>query len=167
MHKSQSKSGRLIVDRAKLHIPLVKYFTRKTAVVQFTQTLGLLLESGVDIAQALDIVVQIVENQVLVDALIKAKENIIKQGRVTEYLQKTELFDKVAIHLINTGEQSGALDTMLIQVGKYNQDELSEFSEGLTALLNPLSMAMLAVVVGVIIGAVMGPLMDMANMMNG
>jgi type IV pilus assembly protein PilC len=160
---SRSKSGKMILDTFKLKIPMIKHFTRVTAVVQFSQTLGLLLESGVNIAEALDIVVQIVDNQILVSALKKARDNILKQGRVTEYLQKTNLFSAVDIHLIGTGEQSGSLDSMLNQIGKYNQDDLRQFSSGLTAILNPLTMVILAIIVGTIIAAVMGPIMGMSE----
>lgn len=160
----QSKRGRYIMDIIKLHLPVVKYFTRVIAVVQFSQTLGLLLESGVNIAEALGIVVQIVDNQVLVTALSTAKENILKEGRVADYLKKTHLFDPVDIHLINTGEQSGSLDIMLIQVGKYNQDELRQYSFKLTSILNPMATVLLGVVVGVILFAVMGPIMSMTEM---
>jgi type II secretory pathway component PulF len=163
----QSKSGRIIIDKIKLKIPMINYFTRTSAIVQFSQTLGLLLESGVNIAEALDIVVQIVSNQILVDALQKARDNIIKQGRVTEYLQRTGLFSPVDIHLIETGEQSGSLDTMLIQVGDYNKDNLKEFSMKMTSLLNPISMVILTAVVGTIIFAVMAPVMNMSSMMGG
>jgi type IV pilus assembly protein PilC len=160
---SNSKSGKMILDTFKLKIPIIKHFTRVTAVVQFSQTLGLLLESGVNISEALDIVVQIVDNQILVTALKKAKDNILKQGKVTEYLQKTNLFSAVDIHLIGTGEQSGSLDSMLNQIGKYNQDDLRQFSSGLTTILNPLTMIVLAIIVGTIIAAVMGPIMGMSE----
>jgi type II secretory pathway component PulF len=160
----QSKTGKYVMDIIKLKIPIIRYFTRVIAVVQFSQTLGLLLESGVNIAEALAIVVQIVDNQVLVNALEKAKENILKEGRVAEYLKRTNLFDPVDTHLINTGEQSGSLDIMLIQVGKYNQDELRQYSFKLTSILNPMATVLLAVVVGVILFAVMGPIMSMTEM---
>lgn len=160
----QSKTGKYIMDVVKLHIPIVNYFTRVVAVVQFSQTLGLLLESGVNIVEALGIVVQIVNNQVLVTALTTAKENILKEGKVADYLKKTKLFDPVDIHLINTGEQSGSLDIMLIQVGKYNQDELRQYSFKLTSILNPMATVLLGVVVGVILFAVMGPIMSITEM---
>lgn len=159
----QSAWGRYILDVAKLKIPLVSYFTRTISVVQFSQTLGLLLESGVNISEALNIVVQIVENQVLVTMLKNAQENILKEGRVSDYLKKTGLFSMVDIHLINTGEQSGTLDIMLIQVGKYNQDDLKQYSSNLTAILNPMATVLLAVVVGVILFAVMSPIMNISS----
>lgn len=159
----QSRWGKYILDIAKLKIPLVNYFTKTVAVVQFSQTLGLLLESGVNIAEALHIVVQIVENQVLVITLKNAQESILKEGRVSDYLKKTGLFSMVDIHLINTGEQSGTLDVMLIQVGKYNQDDLKQYSSNLTAILNPLATVILALVVGIILLAVMSPIMDISS----
>jgi type II secretory pathway component PulF len=161
---SQSAFGRYTIDVIKLKIPMINYFTRVVAVIQFSQTLGLLLESGVNISEALNIVVQIVDNQVLVSMLKIAKENILKEGRVADYLKKTNLFSLVDIHLINTGEQSGSLDVMLIQVGKYNQDDLRQYSFQLTSVLNPMATILLAVVVGTILFAVMGPIMNMSNM---
>lgn len=161
----QSSNGKYIIDIIKLKIPMIKYFTRVTAVIQFSQTLGLLLESGVNISEALNIVVQIVDNQVLVNMLKTAKENILKEGRVADYLKRTNLFSLVDIHLINTGEQSGSLDIMLIQVGKYNQDDLRQYSFQLTSILNPMATILLATVVGTILIAVMGPIMNMSNML--
>ena len=94
-----------------------------------------------------------------------AKENILKEGKVADYLKKTDLFSLVDIHLINTGEQSGSLDVMLIQVGKYNQDDLRQYSFQLTSILNPMATVLLAVVVGTILIAVMGPIMNMSDML--
>lgn len=162
---SASEKGRYIIDSFKLKIPMIRYFNRVVSVIQFSQTLGLLLESGVNISEALNIVVQIVDNQVLVNMLKTAKENILKEGRVADYLKKTNLFSLVDIHLINTGEQSGSLDVMLIQVGKYNQDDLRQYSFQLTSILNPMATVLLAVVVGTILIAVMGPIMNMSDML--
>jgi type II secretory pathway component PulF len=162
---SATEKGRYIIDSFKLKIPMISYFNRVVSVIQFSQTLGLLLESGVNISEALNIVVQIVDNQVLVNMLKTAKENILKEGRVADYLKKTNLFSLVDIHLINTGEQSGSLDVMLIQVGKYNQDDLRQYSFQLTSILNPMATVLLAVVVGTILIAVMGPIMNMSDML--
>lgn len=160
---AQSSFGRYCIDTIKLRIPVIRYFTRVASVIQFSQTLGLLLESGVNISEALGIVVQIVDNQVLVSMLEKAKENILKEGKVAGYLKKTNLFSLVDLHLIEVGEQSGSLDVMLVQIGKYNQDDLQQYSFQLTSILNPLATLLLAIVVGTILIAVMGPIITMSN----
>ena len=150
--------GARMLDLIKLHLPLVKYFARMNAVVQFSRTLGMLIESGVNLAEALSIVVKIVDNRVLVDALNEARENIIKQGRVAEYLKQTGIFPPVAIYLINTGEQSGHLDTMLITVAEIYETELNELADSMASKLEPALLVFMAVIVGFIVLSVMAPI---------
>lgn len=151
-------SGAYTIDAIKLRLPLVKYFARMNAVVQFSSTLGMLLEGGVRLSDSLDIVCNIIDNKVLVDELQKARENIIKQGRVAEYLKRTGIFPPVAIYLINTGEQSGQLDTMLTSVAKNYEMELEELSDGLAAKLNPFMLLVMAAIVGFIVIAIILPI---------
>lgn len=158
-----SPSGARRVDAWKLHIPLVSYFTRMGAVVRFSRTLGMLLEGGVNLDESLTIVCKIVDNRILADTLLEAKEQIVKQGRVAEYLKKTGLFPPLAIYLINTGEQSGKLDAMLTAVANQYDAELGERSEGLTKLINPIMIVVSALIVGFIIIAVMMPIMNIGK----
>src|SRR5690606_1736910 len=113
-----SNTGAQQWDRLKLRLPLVKYLSRTNAVVQFSYTLGMLLEGGVHISEALDIVVSIIDNRVLATALSKARDNIVKEGKIAEYLKQTNIFPPLAIYLIKTGEQSGELDAMLLAVAE-------------------------------------------------
>ena len=96
------------------------------------------LEGGVNLAEALDIVVNIIDNQILAHTLQEARDKIIKQGRIAQYLKQTGLFPPIAIYLINTGEQSGQLDTMLLTVAKNYEVELTEITDNLSAKLGPL-----------------------------
>jgi len=156
--------GAYRLDVWKLKLPLLGYFARTGAVVQFTRTLGMLVESGVNLAESLNIVVKIVDNRVLSNALEKARENIIKQGNIAQYLKETGLFPPVAIHLINTGEQSGELGPMLNTVARYYEDDLRERSDALSGLLGPVMLLIMAVVVGFVIAAVMMPIQQIQSM---
>ena len=151
-------------DKWKLKMPIVGYFARTGAIVQFCNTLGMLVEGGVNLAESLNIVTKIVDNRVLRDALEKAKENIIKQGKIAQYLKEAEVFPPVAIHLINTGEQSGELGSMLLTVGKYFEDDLRERSDGLAAMLGPIMLGVMFVVVGFVIAAVLLPIQQIQTM---
>ncbi len=157
-------SGKLWIDTIKLKLPVVKYFSRMGAIVQFCSTLGMLLESGVTLSQALDIVCNIIDNSILVQKLQEAKEKIIKQGKMTQFLKETGLFPPMAIYLINTGEQSGNLDVMLLTVAQNYETELSELSDSLTSKLNPIMIIVTGGVVGFIMYAVMGPIFNMYSM---
>jgi type II secretory pathway component PulF len=146
-------------DQLKLHLPLIKYLSKTNAVVQFSYTLGMLLEGGVNLSEALDIVVSIIDNRVLATALRTARDNIVKEGKIAEYLQQTKMFPPIAIYLIRTGEQTGQLDKMLLSVADTYEKEYSELIDKLTGLISPIMLVVMAVVVGFIVLAIAMPMM--------
>ena len=156
--------GKRTIDSIKLKLPLIKYFAQTSAIVQFCNTLGMLIESGVTLSDALDIVCNIIDNSILVETLQKAKDKIIKQGKITPFLKETNLFPPMAIYLINTGEQSGNLDFMLLTVAKNYEVELSDLSDNLTDNLPQVMTIVMGVIVGGIMFAVMSPMMSMYEM---
>ncbi|MDP3787780.1 MAG: type II secretion system F family protein [Candidatus Chromulinivorax sp.] len=163
---SSTKSGQYTIDYLKLHIPFIGYFSQMSAVVQFCSTLGMLLENGVNLAPALDIVCNIIENKILLQSLEAAKEKIIKQGKISSFLQETKIFPPLAIYLINTGEQNGKLDQMLLLVAKNYDQDLSELTDKLTSSLGPIMTIVMGLVVGFIMMAIMGPMLNMYGSAN-
>jgi len=161
---SKTPNGARTLDTIKLKIPVISFFTRMGAVVQFSRTLGMLLESGVNLSEALDIVVKIIDNRILKDALSKARDNIIKQGKIAEYLRQTGIFPPIAIYLLKTGEESGQLDFMLLTVAKNYETDLSEYSDGLAASLEPIMLIVMAVVVGFVVLSIVQPMMQMTQL---
>ncbi len=157
-------SGARQLDQIKLRLPLIKYLAKTSAVVQFTYALGMLIEGGVNLAEALDIVSNIVDNRVLKDALDQAREKIIKQGKIAQYLKQTGVFPPIAIYLIKTGEETGQLDTMLLTVAENYEEELSELADRLTAALGPIMLVAMAVIVGFIVLAIALPLQQMNDL---
>ncbi len=160
---SKTQQGSYMLDKIKLKIPLVRYFARMGAVVQFSNTLGMLLEAGVNLSDALNIVTNIVDNKILTEKLIEARDKIIKQGKISQYLRETGLFPPVAIYLINTGEQSGQLDHMLLTVANYYEAELRDLSGSLAARLGPFMLIIMAAVVGFVILAIVLPMTQMGD----
>jgi type II secretory pathway component PulF len=159
----KTPKGAYFLDAMKLRLPIVKYFARTGAVVQFCRTLGMLVEGGVNLSEALDIVCKIVDNRVLVDELLKARDKIVKQGQIAEYLKGTGIFPPVAIYLINTGEQSGQLAQMLLTVAQTQEAELKELSDGLTSKLNPIMLLVMAVLLGFIVIAIILPISQIGS----
>ena len=164
MYWRSTPKGAYTLDKLKLRLPLIKYLSKTNAVVQFSYTLGMLLEGGVHLSEALDIVVQIIDNRILADALNKARDKIVKQGKIAEYLEQTGIFPPIAIYLIRTGEQTGQLDSMLLTVAQNYEEELKELTDRLTALLGPLMLIVMAVIVGFIVLAVALPVMQMGQL---
>ena len=153
------------LDQLKLKIPFIKYLSKTNAVVQFSYTLGLLLEGGVNIAEALDIVVSIIDNRVLAEALRKARDNIVKEGKIAEYLQQTGMFPPIAIYLIKTGEQTGELSTMLLTVADTYEKDYVELIDKVTGLIAPVMLFVMAGIIGFIVMAIALPMVaQMENM---
>lgn len=157
-------SGKYKFDELLLWFPMTAYFSRTKAVVQFSKTLGMLLESGVNLSEALDIVCNIVENAVLVKQLTLARDKIIKEGKISKYLRETGIFPNIASYMISTGEQSGKLAEMLLTVGDDYDRELTELTESLTAKINPIMTIVMGIVVTFIMLSIFLPIMSMSEM---
>jgi type II secretory pathway component PulF len=157
--KKSSAGGRQY-DQLKLKLPLIGRLSQMNAVVQFSYTLGLLLEGGVNIAEALDIVVSVIDNRVLASALRIARDNIVKEGKIAEYLKQTGMFPPIAIYLIKTGEETGQLDKMLLTVADNYEKDYVELIDTLTGLISPIMLIGMAGIVGFIVMAVAMPMMQ-------
>lgn len=157
--KSSNVGGRQY-DQLKLSLPLIGRLSQMNAVVQFSYTLGLLLEGGVNIAEALDIVVSVIDNRVLASALRIARDNIVKEGKIAEYLKQTKMFPPIAIYLIKTGEETGQLDKMLLTVADNYEKDYVELIDTLTGLISPVMLIVMAGIVGFIVMAVAMPMMQ-------
>lgn len=153
-------------DQLKLHLPLIKYLSKTNAVVQFSYTLGLLLEGGVNIAEALDIVVSVIDNKVLASALRTARDNIVKEGKIAEYLQQTKMFPPIAIYLIKTGEQTGELATMLLTVADNYEKDYVELIDKVTGLISPVMLFVMAGIIGFIVMAIALPMIEQMQHMG-
>lgn len=163
----RTASGARMLDTIKLKIPVISYIAKTSTVVQFCYTLGILIESGVNLAESLDIVVKIVDNQILAQTLSEARDKIVKQGKIAQYLKQTDIFPPIAIYLIRTGEETGQLGSMLLNVAQNYEVELSELIDTATGLLSPIMLLVMALIVGFVIAAIMMPLQESGRLMSG
>ncbi len=161
---ASTTSGRYKIDELFLRFPVTSYFSKTKAVVQFSKTLGLLLESGVNLSDALGIVCKIVDNKVLVKKLEEAKSKIIKEGKITKYLKETGIFPSIAIYMIGTGEESGKLDQMLLTVGKDYDVSLKDLTDSLVSKLGPIMTIVVGLIIAFIVVSVFLPIFEMGNM---
>ncbi len=161
-----TKKGAYQFDAMLLKFPVTAYFSRTKAIVQFSKTLGMLINSGVNLAEALDIVCNIVENRVLVQKLRDARDKIIKEGKIAKYLKQTGIFPGIASYMISTGEESGKLGAMLLTVGHDYDVELKELTDGLTEKIGPVMTIVMGLIVGFIIMSIFLPVLKMGDIAN-
>lgn len=158
-----SEKGMVQYHAFLLKIPKYGELTKNRAVVQFSQTLGMLLDAGVNLPNALDIVNNVIDNAILVSELKKAREEIIKEGKIAKHLRNTQIFLPVSIYMMKTGEESGKLAEMLIKVGNDTEVELTESIDGFIAALNPIMTVLMGVLALVFVLAVMLPMFSMSD----
>ncbi|MGL5873884.1 MAG: type II secretion system F family protein [Xenococcaceae cyanobacterium] len=143
--------GRLQIDGFFLKMPLFGDLNEKSAVARFCRIFGTLTRSGVPVLQCLDIVCNTIGNQVLVNAVVAAKDEIQQGGVISLALQKRNIFPPLAIQMISIGEETGELDSMMMKVADFYEDEVEQAIKSLTSLIEPLMMVGIAAMVGTIL----------------
>ncbi len=159
----KNKTGAYIVDWLSLKIPLLGLIFRKSIIARTCRTLGTLVASGVPILEALAITRDTAGNTVF----YKAYEHIIAAIREGESmavpLRETRTVDEIVVNMVDVGEETGALDTMLYKVSDVFDEEVGVLVEGLVNLLEPLMVVILGLIVGFIVIALFMPLIKLLN----
>lgn len=150
--------GRVQIDGFLLKMPLFGDLNEKSAVARFCRIFGTLTRSGVPILQSLDIVRDTSGNQVIANAVEAAKVEIQNGGMISLALQKEQVFPLLAIQMMSIGEETGELDSMMMKVADFYEDEVEQAVKALTSIIEPLMMVVLAVMVGVILLSMYLPL---------
>ena len=159
----RTPQGRAIMDRLKLKAPLFGSLFHKTALARFSSTLGMLLRSGVPILQAMDIVVETVNNKVIAAAVTDVQGSVREGESIAKPLGKHAVFPPMVVQMLAVGEETGAVDTMLDKVSDFYNSEVSAAVESLTSLIEP---ALIAVIGGAVGAAVVSLYMPMFNIIN-
>ena len=155
--------GRLFIDRLMLALPILGDLQRKAAVARFTRTLGTLVSSGVSILEGLEITAKTAGNRVIHDAVMSSRASIAGGETIAGPLKESGVFPPMVVQMINVGEQTGGLDTMLTKIADFYDDEVDAAVEALLAAMEPIMIVVLGVVVGGMIVAMYLPIFDMIN----
>lgn len=156
-------SGRAQWDAIFLQLPVVGKLGRTVAVSRFTRTLATLLNGGVPMLAAMQIVRNVVDNEVIAQAVDIAKENISEGESIAGPLKKSGQFPPIVIHMVNIGEKTGDLENMLTQVSDAYDFQVKTAIDSLTALLTPLMIVIMGGVIGIIVFAIMIPMFQLSS----
>ncbi len=159
-------SGKRLIDRNALKVPVVGDLIRKAAVAKFTRTLGTLISSGVPILDGLTIVAKTAGNKTVEEALITARQSISEGKTVSEPLGQSKVFPPMVIQMIAVGETTGALDAMLSKIADFYDDEVDSAVAALTSLLEPMLMVFLGITIGFIVVAMYLPIFQMGSVVG-
>ncbi len=164
---AKTKVGSYQLDRLRINVPIIGTLIRRTAISQFSRTLGTLLSSGVPILQALVIVRDTTGNQVVRNA-IQTVHDAVKEGEsMTDPLAASGVFPPMVVSMVQVGEETGALSDMLTRVANTYDDEVDNAVAGMTAAIEPALIIFLAVVVGTIVIAMFLPMIKIISSVSG
>jgi type IV pilus assembly protein PilC len=163
----RTPAGKRVVHKFMLQLPIMGSVLRKIAVARFTRTLGTLLQSGVPILDALDIVARTAGNVVVSEAIIYTRQRISEGRNMAEPLIESKVFPSMVVQMIAVGEQTGALDQMLNKIADFYEDEVDVAVGALTALMEPIMMVGIGGMVGVVLISMYLPIFDLAGKIKG
>jgi type IV pilus assembly protein PilC len=153
-------SGRLVWDRLKLKPPVFGPLMHKVAITRFTSTLASLLTAGVPIIESLDIVASNSGNEIVANAVRGAKEGVRQGQTLSSTLAQYDVMPMMVTQMIETGEESGALDEMLDKVAEFYDNEVNATIEVLTSILEPIMIVTMGACIGFIVIAMYLPMFN-------
>ena len=155
--------GEYFFDKLFLKLPIFGLMLRKVAVARFSRTLGTMISSGVPILDGLDIVAKTSGNRIVEEAIMITKASISEGKTIAEPLSKSGVFPSMVCQMVAVGESTGALDSMLIKIADFYDEEVDAAVDSLTSLIEPMMMIFLGGTVGTMLAAMYLPIFKMAG----
>lgn len=158
---AKTKYGRFVLDKLALFFPIVGPVVEKVAIARFARTLGTLINSGVPILQALNIVKDTSGNTVVAQAVQDVHDSVKEGETIVAPLEASRVFPPMVISMVDVGEKTGDMPQMLEKIADTYDEEVDRAVESMTSLIEPVMIVFLAVIVGSIVIAMFLPLIRM------
>ncbi len=160
---NRTESGKWNLDKLKLRIPVVGELVQKMAISRFSRTFGTLVNSGVPVLRALEIVAETAGNVVIAKAVDDCRASVREGQRISAPLAASGLFPQMVTQMMDIGEETGRMSEMLIKIATFYDNEVEVTVKALTSLIEPLLIVFLGGIVGFIVGAIMVPMFSLIN----
>jgi type IV pilus assembly protein PilC len=141
-----------------LHAPVFGPLFRKVAISRFSRTFATLIQSGVPMLGALDIVAATAGNVLVEEAVLKAKDAVSRGETLGDPLTATRVFPPMVTRMISIGEKTGALEKLLMKIAEFYDQEVRATVKALTSLIEPLLIATMGFIVGFIVLSIFLPI---------
>jgi general secretion pathway protein F len=158
--------GSYIWDEIKIRVPIFGSISLRLAIARFGRTLGNLLDSGVPLLTALEIVRNIVNNVLISDVIDNAMDEIQAGKSLAGPLSRSTWFPPMAIQMISVGEQSGELEKMLNKIADIYEREAESQITVMTSMLEPVMILVMALVVGFMLVSILLPIFEMNTLIR-
>ncbi len=159
----QMPAGRYYIDRLYLKLPLIGRLNSRTMEARFARTTGTLINAGIPILQAMEIVEGVLGNAYVLKALVQARESISEGQSIALPLQASGVFEPMLTQMISVGEETGALDEMLAKMSDYYDQQVIHTVEQAMAAIEPLLILGIAMLIGGVVLATLLPVFELVG----
>lgn len=157
----KTKFGTAAYDKLKLNTPLFNKVYKKNIQAKFIHGLAILLESGVTIIKAMDIVIKII-NSISIEKKLNSCIQDIKEGKSISYsLKNSKVFDPIVISMVRIGEESGNISEMLLKIAELLDEEISDSVDIISIYIEPILILVLSILVAMVIFSIMFPMLQL------
>ena len=151
------------LDRLSLKLPVFGELNKKSLSATFSSTMSMLVESGIPMLQAMEITKKVMGNAVAEEEMNKAIDTLKQGSSLLEAISSSVIFPPILLSMVSIGEESGALDDMLVKISTYFKEEVDIAVDSMTMLIEPIMIMIVAVIIGGIMLAIMLPTFSAAT----
>jgi type IV pilus assembly protein PilC len=163
----KTPKGKLHLHQLLLRIPVVKTIVIKVAIARFARTFASLMSSGVTVLDALEVTGGAIGNKVIEAELRSAAKEVKNGKQLSEPLAHSTYFPPIVAQMLAVGEETGQIDTILVKVADFYEEEVDSVIDGVSSLIEPIMIIFLGGMVGIIAASVMGPIASLSQNVGG
>lgn len=163
MRYIRTPAGKFKFHGLLLRLPVVKTIILKVAIARFSRTFASLMGSGVSVLDALEVTGAALGNKVI-EAELKAAADEVRNGKpLSEPISRSKHFPPIVSQMLMVGEETGQIDTVLVKIADFYEEEVTVLIDGLAAVIEPVMIIFLGAGVGLIAASVMGPIANLSK----
>lgn len=150
-----------------LRLPVIKTIITKVAIARFSRTFASLMGAGVSVLDALDVTGAAIGNKVIEKELKDAAVQVKNGKPLSEPISQSKHFPPIVAQMLIVGEETGQIDTVLVKIADFYEEEVSVLIDGLASIIEPIMIIFLGAAVGLIAASVMGPIANLSKNIGG
>lgn len=164
----RTTSGRFVIDRVSLKLPVFGKLLQRAAVARFCRSLSILLQGGIPINRALEMSQYTSGNMVVAKAIADSREDILKGGKIAASMRKHRgVFPHMAIRMVSAGEETGSLSALLQKVADFYESRVDAALATINALIEPVMIVVVGIFVLIFVLSMYLPIFSLAATMRG
>ena len=159
----KTPAGKYKFHALLLRIPVIKTVILKIAIARFSRTFASLMTSGVSVLDALEVTGAALGNKVIEAELAAAAIEVKNGKQLSEPISQSPHFPPIVAQMLMVGEETGQIDTVLVKIADFYEEEVTVLIDGLAAIIEPIMIVFLGAGVGLIAASVMGPIANLSK----